>query len=96
MSGGDITVGVPPKILVAVEAYATSRQAPTMFLRALIGNQLDDCCAYLPPGMTLAELRASVRFIFNRVEGRARGSYGNIDAWISFKTPSREVEERGS
>lgn len=93
MSGDDIRAGVPPKIIAGVEAYVSHRAPPGMFLRALLGNQLDDCCAYLPPGMTLAEVRASVRLIFNLTPGRARGSYQAVDSWLSGSTPAPEAPE---
>lgn len=89
----DVTKGVPAAFVTAVRAYIDRRQAPTMFIRALLGNALDDAMAYAPRETTFIELRASVRMVFNLCPGRARGSYAAVDAWLSGSTTAPEWPE---
>lgn len=86
MTIAEIARSVPPAIVAAVDAYAESRLSPTMFVRALLANDLTDALAYRPKEMTLDELCASVKYIFNRVPGRSRGSASAVNAWLSRDT----------
>lgn len=89
----DLTKGVPPQLVALIEGYATRRQPPTMFVKALLANDLEHAMGYLPPGMTLDELRATVRLIYNIVPRRARDGAAQIDAWLNGKTRSPADDE---
>lgn len=95
-TSAEVTKGVPPQIAALIEGYAHHRRTPTMFVRALLANDLEDAMAYLPVGMTLEELRASVRLIFNLVPRRARDGAAQIDAWLngSTRSPADDEAER--
>ena len=77
---------VPANVRAAIDAYVDRRAPVTFFVRALIANDLLDCCAYAPKDFTMAQLRACERLVFNRIPGRARGSAVAVDAWLSGKT----------
>lgn len=88
----DLTKGVPPALAGLIEGYAQRRQPPTLFLRALLANDLEHAMGYAPPGMTMDELRATVRLIFNTVPRRARDGAAQVDAWLNGSTPAADDE----
>lgn len=82
----DVTRG----ITLAIENYVSRRAPVSHFVRALIANNLLDCCAYCPQGFTMDQLRACERVVFNKVPGRARGSDAAVSDWIANRTPAPE------